>query len=633
MADFLDDNGCGKSFIGKLTDFRVPKVCDPAGPIVMRGWIGQLKDAPEGFGWRALFGFWPVGGAFSIPDWACAAFGLSPKKDGEGVLRILGMSWYIRFTLGLIYWPLAILDMISAVLIPSGCAGPKMLPYQVCSYVNSIVSKYFGGISKISEKQWDVALNFVCPSIIPSPQTVISATLYAGMTLENCRDWCAMSGWCPVTVDMELATQQFRPSISMLVSLWQRRVVPDEGSLKKALGNAGVMSEDFANYIIKDSYTRPDVGMIWRALHVCRPGRGPANAAYDEDGARADLTALGYSYDWVNRLLYLAKSDLSYRQLLKPYERGEIDRTALLEYLRDDGFTDADSVKLANVFESNREEYLWKQAGGISTSEAVKLAGEGLISRPLFDQYSSAVGMTTDEEQAALGQVRFQQLLETHRLAIAGVKASYDKKEIDAAAAIALMAGYGIEPFAAGQIVQFWTSAEAEKGKEVSASLLCTWANQGIITVDDYASRLSALGYSSADVRALINSCQLRDKQQQQRAQASQARHAEVAKQRAARQAASEKAASDKAAAAADKAANDATDQAKADKLGSQLGEPVKAGAPARDASGRFVKRLKDGLEGARVLTSGVESREKAAAAGTLSADQGPDYDATAGAP
>jgi uncharacterized protein YnzC (UPF0291/DUF896 family) len=69
--------------------------------------------------------------------------------------------------------------------------------------------------------------------------------------------------------------------------------------------------------------------------------------------------------------------------------------------------------------------------------------------------------------------------------------------------------GVGVDGAAVDRIVQLWTSERNTRSKEVTARMLCQWADKGLITAQQHRERLERLGYPAQDANRIARVCEI----------------------------------------------------------------------------------------------------------------------------
>lgn len=88
-----------------------------------------------------------------------------------------------------------------------------------------------------------------------------------------------------------------------------------------------------------------------------------------------------------------------------------------------------------------------------------------------------------------------------------GIKSRFLLGEITQQEAIAELENRGTVHNRAVMMASWWGCELKSGRKQVSASKLCDWLAQGVITAVDYTSRLVAIGYSDADAALMLQDC------------------------------------------------------------------------------------------------------------------------------
>jgi hypothetical protein len=90
---------------------------------------------------------------------------------------------------------------------------------------------------------------------------------------------------------------------------------------------------------------------------------------------------------------------------------------------------------------------------------------------------------------------------------IKSVKKRYMLGELDRLEVYDEVNSYVGDSSAANEIVNGWECEKSSRRKEVAAATLCKWMYQGILSQDQYFTRLLNLGYTTDDATRMLASC------------------------------------------------------------------------------------------------------------------------------
>jgi len=552
FAGELKEGGTGPSVVSQaLEGPEIPDWCGRDAPAKAAAFVGKGPPNQKGWAWRNLFGFYANPPALStLPDWGCFLFGAKPGKWGQ-------------FVLNLVYIPLAILDGLYSYLFDEACRNTKAAPLMLRKAIGDTVSNWVGIDMRISAWQVEATLNYLCPNVLPHPPDVIAAYMHGVMPRPDAVAWLKGHGWCEYTTELAIHAAQYRFGPSELIDLWRRRIITDEAALADRLEKTGVLDQWTRREIIEGSYTLFDVGTIYRALHILRPGRVDDSIVYTENDAKRDLTSLGYNYKQVSQLLYLNKFDISHRQFLMPYKLGQMTTAQLQEAMRDDGWIQRDIDTFTPMYRLERGISRNAEVGGDTPKGLVTAAAEGVITYDELRAGIKEIGYNDLIAEDAVRQAKEQRLADRHKAGIAAVRGGLNAGEYSPDTAALALSVYGIDQTSALEIIGIWQVEAQTKLKPASVGQLCEWASKGWVSVAEYQYRLRALGWRPADIERIIRACGLKERQRQEKQDAANAkRRVDEAKKQAGAEAALLKARASLAAKVAAKKAADARHQA-----------------------------------------------------------------------
>lgn len=210
----------------------------------------------------------------------------------------------------------------------------------------------------------------------------------------------------------------------------------------------------------------------------------------------------------------------------------------LVEVNEDAGYTHDDAVRLARF-----------AAGEYSTSQIAKeqkgrakLVCDGLKAGAYTQEQAlaelRAVLGDAAEASRQVGLCEAQRALGDLAAATKVARALYLRGEATEQDARVMLTTAGMVAMRREQLLRLWSIERLGKRKEVTASTMCGWYAQGLMTLADMRIRLERIGYAGADAARIVRHCEIGDlaRRRAERDKATRARAAEDERQRKVRE-------------------------------------------------------------------------------------------------
>ncbi len=592
----------GRSVITALGDFQYPNICSRDAPASIGKWLGVLKDVDNTRPMQDAFGFRKTAdGDVTVPDWAWWIFGFtSVTRNGKKYIE--GYKFYHAWILGVCQFPLWLGDTFSNFFIPVQCPRVKFIPLYITKFFTKLLKRWTGFESEVTERIENAVHNYLCPNKTIPVQEAIAQYIHGNYTEQEVKGFAALEGYCDYVVDAMIDNDKHRPTNQQIVDMYFRDIITSKEGVYTQLRANGVLQANAQRNILEASYTKIDLGHICRALHQCRKGLVDPKLEYNDQDARRDIKALGYEDEWIERLLYLCKADISHRELKRVYYTGQIGEKELRDYIKKDGFNADDETALVALYNLEKTEYQWRIAGGPSASEVTSALAKGELGTNVFMSELKLQGLTPDQIAVSKKVAYAKRQQDMRSRAIEGVRAGLRSGELDQDTAIGSLLAQDIDAVTASSVVSGWTEEFEFARKPASPQQLCDWWTRGLLSTAEYRQRLQRLGWGSNDVRRVLAVCDANERKKIETAAAAEQRRIEAQNAKAAKEVAMAGQIRDKKTLAERKAIAVAN---------------LRAANEAR-------KKAREDLALANRIGAEVATREKAASAGTLAAEPGP---------
>jgi hypothetical protein len=495
----------GKSiFADLLKSMQWPEWCDADGPRSAAAWLEKM-GAGKTPGFRRIFGFLnEAGDTYAFPDWFVAAWGGKPGKWGHAVASVLAL-------------PFIILDTI-VDQFPGGksCSKGTVVLCTLFAGVLGALSRWAGVDFGPFRAKIGRSIDYACPSVIPSTESILEQHQRSHMAEDDVDGWLRAHGWCDNTIELAKRNGAYEHDARELFWLWRTGKIESQGELERRLSRWHIHGHAKVEEWIDLQYPRLGLGQIAEMRHVLRDGAVDAALVYSEDDAREDVRRLGYRDDQIDQLLYLLDRIPPHRQYVQDYERGRITSEQLVSAMRDEGLRESTIEQLMHLYDHQRKRTLATEAGRPGAASLVRARALGELSADDFLGGLDHLDLSADELQEAVDAAADASAVAKRRAGIAAARSGYLAGEQDRSQSEAALGAFGVDPESAGALLDQWELDAAVRRRPDSPAALCTWAKQGLVTVQDFRRRLMLQGYTQLQVANIVGSCVLKEQERLQ---------------------------------------------------------------------------------------------------------------------
>lgn len=525
--------------------FPAPGPCPT--PESAEAYATALAGVPAGWILRNSFGFFERNQTrISLPDWASKIFGPKPN------------AYFGRPLIELVYGALQLADTVLAGFSGSSCSVKKLIPLQIQRGVKSVINHWIGIDIELAASPTDQIANYLCPTVISAPGDIVTLWVHDEIDAQTANNWLQFGGWCWTTRQHALYSHGYLASVGDVIAAWHHGEVDEDDLKQRELRRAGVLTEADRDRLIEinryrhnpgflcqlyfrgviadeqtlygrmvesgitqegerqeqlaGSYTLLGVGEIYRALHLCRPGRALGGVTYTTDDARDDLKALGYAPRDVDIMMVLARADIGMRMATGPYFEGQIDADQLRVIMKDDGYADDTLELLAPFWSFQRAQHFAGDAGAPQSKELVADLAAGSLNSDEFGGHMGDLGYSAPVVAAGAKEAHDRRIRNIRSAGIASVRAGLQGGEMGVPEAVDALARFGVGADVASVIVDEWMIDFSAKSKPVGLGQLCDWMGKGWMTWQEYTERLQRMGYRKRDVQRIVDACDLAER-------------------------------------------------------------------------------------------------------------------------
>jgi hypothetical protein len=459
---------------------------------------------------------------------------------------------------------IGLVDTVDAWLVAlvkgSGCSDPRHYALVLVEALTNVLSIGIGDALRSRQIPLRYKTNAICPVEFPSGSEAIGAYLRADIDEDTLRTWLAQQGKCWEPYERVVASGSTRLTVYELLSIWRRGQIDDErlDHELRRLGhvdadNAGWYRElskwippitDLIRFMVRDTadtalverfglddaFNRKWTGDVakwgewqgvsaetarhyWRAhwqipsptqlfqmFHRSR-GRAEDDPLYT---SRADVESALQQQDvlpfWQGRLLdttYIIPTRVDAR---RAFTLGAISADELRSIHVRQGYSDIDADVLVRFAKLQRVQ-------SIKSTPVAKSYRSGITSRAAFIDYLTKVGLDLDERNQVINEItddiRRPWLIRCGK----ALARRYASGELSAEELRAKMLHLTLSPEYVEAVVQSAECERESRGKDATTTQLCAWYDMGVLSPDEYVTRLRAVGWSEDDAIRILRQC------------------------------------------------------------------------------------------------------------------------------
>lgn len=290
-------------------------------------------------------------------------------------------------------------------------------------------------------------------------------------------------------LDVEFALRQSPMTAADAVRAVIQNYLTDEEGQAIAEQN-GLIPEHWAP--LRDSYGRPLSHEQMLTLYH----RNQATL----DQVRQAMRESDIKNKYIEQAIELGRRLIPERTIVSMLDHGVGTHEQAKQRLMEQGFDSADADALIALGAAQRT----STHKALSRTDIVTMFEDSLITRPQAIEHLTALGYTSEDATAMLQLADIKLETSTRRAIQKGIEATYKAHHISENEAISQLEAAGIEPKQARSLLDQWTTLRTQPTRSLTEAQVLKAGEEGIISVDDVITRLTALGLVEADVQVLL---------------------------------------------------------------------------------------------------------------------------------
>jgi len=192
------------------------------------------------------------------------------------------------------------------------------------------------------------------------------------------------------------------------------------------------------------------------------------------------------------------------------YSRGQRDINQVEQQLRDLGLDGQPLALEMQVMTLKRELYYkppaYEKARELSTNSILDAYSAHLISEQDAIARLKALGLSDNSASLQLSTRQFDDALSIRKQIVKAIEDAFKQGDITEDTASQTMVQYGYSLNEVNQYLTLWTLQKSLQHKRFTESQLAGFLKRGIISIDEYAAQLAAMGYNQTQIEWLVKS-------------------------------------------------------------------------------------------------------------------------------
>lgn len=265
--------------------------------------------------------------------------------------------------------------------------------------------------------------------------------------------------------------------------------------------------ESLAKFYWRAHWEFPSPTQLYTMLHRLRPGKYGDDIAVTKPLIEQTLAVNDYNKFWQKRLVEISYNPLTRTDVQRAFFIGSMNRDEVKESYLDNGYDPDNAEKLTKFTERLRDNRDARISGMPSPKDHIKMYREGLINEIEFTKRLRDWGWTFKAIGDVVAQVPGWRADKARAMKVKRIKRSYMKWRADAGQSGVALSLAGIDPVAANDLVDQWSSERGYDHKLLSSSQMCAMHGRGAISDSEYQRQLGAMGYAVEDIERIMNKC------------------------------------------------------------------------------------------------------------------------------
>jgi len=264
---------------------------------------------------------------------------------------------------------------------------------------------------------------------------------------------------------------------------------------------AAGMEEEHLLYQWRAHWTIPSPGQLYTMLHRLRHADPLSPEFIDKQIVETALKQQDILPFWVPKMLEISNAPITRVDARRAYAIGVVDKEALTKSFWDRGYSDEDADTLTE-FVAKDLLNKWRKSPFINKVAKLEMTVNE------FEAELNRTGLEGSEIQEVIDYAKSQTHVLSRTKCTKAARSRFLTGEKTSLESIQALNALGHDPQLVSDTVAGWQCESQARGKPQSASVLCRWLGQGLITAVEMLERLGKLGYSPSDAMNVTIECQ-----------------------------------------------------------------------------------------------------------------------------
>jgi hypothetical protein len=181
----------------------------------------------------------------------------------------------------------------------------------------------------------------------------------------------------------------------------------------------------------------------------------------------------------------------------------------IYERFQDMGYNATDAMYNAHFTAANWQKTKDGSVNNTRIRQTCEAWREGVIDRQTANDRLEQILGSKDTAKQQLDNCETATKLKTVKATVNAIRRLYMRAETDETDTRRLLTKSGVLSSRQDELIQLWTIQRAGNSKQMAASVMCQWYQNGLISLGEIHIRLTRYGYTKADADNIVKHCQM----------------------------------------------------------------------------------------------------------------------------
>ncbi len=269
-------------------------------------------------------------------------------------------------------------------------------------------------------------------------------------------------------------------------------------------GNQIGLTPDVMQARARAHWELPSNTALYEMLARLRPGRVPDHLAVDWEKARRLLQQNDMEPSWVDRVLSISYLTLTKTDIKMGLKNRSLTEAEAYEALLDNRLNEHDAKIMLRILVDDANRQLANESNTWSRANIIREYMAGGIRRVQADELLSRFIPSRELVERTLDDADLRVAARTRRQCVAVVKRRILLGEATKLEARNMLVDLGVDDHIAVDLAQEWECYRDTRPREPTVRLIKEWFNEGVITAEQFYTRLLNLRYPPEDAERIV---------------------------------------------------------------------------------------------------------------------------------